>query len=69
MAGVMAATGARGHAVFAGKLVRSQLRFGDRAIAAALRAPDGDFRDWDAIRAWAASIAEGLAGNRAGSVG
>ena len=67
VAGVMAATGARGHAVFAGRLVRNQLRFGDRAIAAALRAPDGDFRDWDAIRAWAASIAEELAANWARS--
>ena len=29
--------------VFAGKLVRKQLNFPDRAIAAALRVPEGDF--------------------------
>lgn len=26
----------------------------------ALRAPEGDFRDWDAIRNWAHGIAEAL---------
>jgi menaquinone-dependent protoporphyrinogen oxidase len=43
-------TGAREHRVFAGKLVRRQLGFGDKAIAAALRVPEGDFRDWTEIR-------------------
>jgi menaquinone-dependent protoporphyrinogen oxidase len=53
-------TGARGHALFAGKLDRSALRFGDRAVVTAFRAPDGDFRDWDAIAVWASGIAEEL---------
>lgn len=53
-------TGSRGHAVFAGKLDRSTLGFGERAITLALRAPEGDFRDWDAIAAWADRIAEDL---------
>jgi menaquinone-dependent protoporphyrinogen oxidase len=26
----------------------------------ALKAPEGDFRDWDAIRAWALGIAQTL---------
>jgi menaquinone-dependent protoporphyrinogen oxidase len=54
----MKATKAREHRVFAGKLVKKQLSFPDRAIAAALRVPEGDFRDWDHIRAWAAEVAQ-----------
>jgi menaquinone-dependent protoporphyrinogen oxidase len=29
-------------------------------IMKAVKAPEGDFRDWDAIRAWAATIADDL---------
>lgn len=54
-------TGARDHHVFAGKLDRSRLNFGERAIAMALRAPEGDFRDWDDVRTWASDIADALA--------
>ena len=57
---IVAATGARDHRVFAGKLVRRQLGFADKAIAVALRVPDGDFRDWSEIRRWAAGIADAL---------
>jgi menaquinone-dependent protoporphyrinogen oxidase len=57
---IVAATGAREHRVFAGKLVRRQLGFADKAIAVALRVPDGDFRDWTEIRRWAAGIADAL---------
>jgi menaquinone-dependent protoporphyrinogen oxidase len=53
-------TGARDHHIFAGKLDRSRLNFGERAIVMALRAPDGDFRDWDEIRTWASGIADAL---------
>jgi menaquinone-dependent protoporphyrinogen oxidase len=59
-AGIVAATGAREHRVFAGKLVRRRLGFADKAIAVALRVPDGDFRDWTEIRRWAAGIADAL---------
>jgi menaquinone-dependent protoporphyrinogen oxidase len=54
------ATGARGHQVFAGKLDYSQLRRIERLMVKALHAPEGDFRDWDSIRAWAKSIAAEL---------
>jgi len=54
-------TKAREHRVFAGKLVRRQLSFPERAIVSALRVPEGDFRDWTEIRDWAAGIAEALA--------
>jgi menaquinone-dependent protoporphyrinogen oxidase len=60
VAGLVAATGARDHRVFAGRLLRKQLGFADKAIAVALRVPDGDFRDWTAIREWAAGIADAL---------
>jgi menaquinone-dependent protoporphyrinogen oxidase len=53
-------TNAREHRVFAGKLVRKQLSFPERAIVAALRVPEGDFRDWAEIRQWAAGIADAL---------
>ena len=46
--------------MFAGKLVRTQLSFPERAIASALRVPEGDFRDWTEIHHWAAEIAEAL---------
>ncbi|HLF43821.1 MAG TPA: flavodoxin domain-containing protein [Acidimicrobiia bacterium] len=57
---IMEATGALGHVVFAGKLDRKVLSFGERAIVTAFRAPDGDFRDWDEIAHWATGIAEEL---------
>jgi menaquinone-dependent protoporphyrinogen oxidase len=60
VAEVMATTGARGHMLFAGKLDRHNLGFGERAIAIALRAPQGDFRDWNDIEAWARDIATEL---------
>ena len=34
--------------------------FGERMIIKAVKAPEGDFRDWDDIRAWAATIADEL---------
>jgi menaquinone-dependent protoporphyrinogen oxidase len=52
-----AAVHARGHQVFSGKLDKGVLGFAERAIVAAVRAPDGDFRDWAAIDAWATDIA------------
>jgi menaquinone-dependent protoporphyrinogen oxidase len=62
VAELLAATGARDHRVFAGRLVRRQLAFGDKAIAVALRVPEGDFRDWTEIKGWAAGIADALRG-------
>lgn len=60
VADILALTAAREHRVFAGKLARRELGFADRAIATALRAQDGDFRDWAAIEAWAREIAAAL---------
>ncbi|TFV79585.1 protoporphyrinogen oxidase [Blastococcus sp. CT_GayMR19] len=53
--------GARAHRVFSGRLDKHLLGIGARAVVTAMRAPVGDFRDWDALRAWADEIAEELA--------
>lgn len=60
LAPVWANTRPLGHRLFAGKLDRRELGFRDRAVVTAVRAPEGDFRDWEDIRAWASSIAETL---------
>jgi menaquinone-dependent protoporphyrinogen oxidase len=54
---LLAATSAREHRVFAGKLDKSRLSFPEKALVIAFRVKDGDFRDWDEIAAWAAGIA------------
>ena len=51
---------ARDHQIFTGKLVKKHLSFPDRVIASATRVQEGDFRNWDDIRAWATSIADTL---------
>lgn len=53
-------SGAREHTLFAGRIDKSRLGLGERAIVAALHAPTGDFRDWEAIRTWAGKIADDL---------
>lgn len=56
VAELMDLTGAHEHRVFAGRLDKHRLNFGERAIMVAVRAPEGDFRDWDAIREWTDEI-------------
>jgi menaquinone-dependent protoporphyrinogen oxidase len=53
-------TQALDHRIFAGRLDKRELGFGEKAVVAAVRAPDGDFRAWDEIAAWAAGIANAL---------
>lgn len=53
-------TCARDHRVFPGALDRKRLNLRDRLVVSALRAPEGDFRDWAAIRDWAGGIAAEL---------
>jgi menaquinone-dependent protoporphyrinogen oxidase len=52
--------GARAHRTFAGRLDPGDLGLGERLVAKAVRAPAGDFREWEAIRAWARSIGAAL---------
>lgn len=51
---------AAGHRVFVGKLDKSSLGMGERLIVKMVKAPEGDFRDWEEIRAWTAQIAQAL---------
>lgn len=60
VAPIVEMTGARQHHIFAGKLDRKALTFGERAIVTAFKVPDGDFRDWEEIKDWALGIAEEL---------
>jgi menaquinone-dependent protoporphyrinogen oxidase len=48
---------ARGHHTFAGALDRGRLGLTEKAIAIVMRAPEGDYRDWPAIRRWSEEIA------------
>jgi menaquinone-dependent protoporphyrinogen oxidase len=48
------------HRVFFGALDKSKLGFAERIMVKAVKAPEGDFRDWDAIRDWADQIASEL---------
>ena len=54
------ATRAVEHRVFTGKLDKSSLGPLERTVARAVRAPEGDYRDWDAIKDWAEKIAASL---------
>ena len=58
--GILPATGAREHRLFPGRLDKNRLSFGERAVIIAVRAPEGDFREWDEIKAWAETIADTL---------
>ncbi|MDZ7271366.1 MAG: flavodoxin domain-containing protein [candidate division KSB1 bacterium] len=52
----------RGIAVFHGALDVTKLNWFERAIVRLLKSPRGDFRDWEAIAAWARDIALALKG-------
>jgi menaquinone-dependent protoporphyrinogen oxidase len=54
------ATHAIEHRVFAGKADRKTLGFTERAIFAVVKAPEGDFRPWEAVAEWASEIAQTL---------
>jgi menaquinone-dependent protoporphyrinogen oxidase len=51
----------RAHRMFFGALDRDKLGFGERMMMKAVKAPEGDFRDWSAIAGWADEIAAELA--------
>ncbi len=42
--------------LFAGAIDRSKLSFPMRLVLKAMKAEEGDWRDWEAIRAWAAEL-------------
>ena len=53
---------ARGHRLFSGRIDKSELGLGEKAILKVARAPEGDYRDWPAITTWASEIAAALGG-------
>ena len=57
---ILARSEAREHRIFAGKLDRSRLGLGERVVVRAVRADDGDFRDFEAVSDWAEEIAAEL---------
>lgn len=59
-AAMIEATGTREHVVFAGSLDKHRLGIAERAMVAAVKAPEGDYRPWDEVEAWAVRIAEEL---------
>jgi acetate kinase len=59
---------AREHRLFPGRLDRSRLDLAERAMMTALRAPEGDFRDWTAAADWGASIGAALTAGRTAAV-
>jgi len=60
MAAFRETIGPRDHRVFFRALDHHKLSFPERMVVKAVKAPEGDFRDWEAIDTWAASIARDL---------
>lgn len=60
VAGLVDLVAAREHRTIPGAVDKRKLGFGERAVMAAVRAPEGDFRPWDDIAAWAQEIAATL---------
>ena len=58
---LMSMTRAVGHEVFVGKLDKEQLGLGEKLVVRMVKAPVGDFRDWQAVRSWAKEIVAALA--------
>lgn len=56
---------ARDHHVFAGKIDKSELGFGEKAVLKMVGAGEGDFRDWQDINTWAAAVAAEIGGSKA----
>jgi menaquinone-dependent protoporphyrinogen oxidase len=50
--------GPRDIAFFGGELDMEKLNLGERLLVKGIKAPVGDFRDWDAIHTWAAKVAK-----------
>ncbi len=48
------------HRVFVGKLDPAELNLGERLITKMVRAPSGDYRDWEQIWDWGREIARQL---------
>ena len=54
---LMATVRAVNHRVFVGKLDKQDLGLGEKIVIRMVKAPTGDFRDWQAVSDWANEIA------------
>ena len=61
---IVAVTHARDHRVFGGELDKGKLSFKEKLAVGAVKAPEGDYRDWDEIRKWANGVADTLPSGR-----
>ena len=52
-------------ALFHGRLDQESLSFGEKLITKMVKAPEGDFRNWEMINQWADKIAEALTSEKA----
>lgn len=55
---IIMATKAKEHRIFNGKIDKSRLNYGEKAILLAFGTKEGDYRNWPEISAWAESIAK-----------
>jgi menaquinone-dependent protoporphyrinogen oxidase len=60
VASVLADTSALEHRVFAGRLDKQDLGVLEKTMVRAVRAPEGDYRNWAEINQWAVEIADML---------
>jgi menaquinone-dependent protoporphyrinogen oxidase len=51
---------ARGHKLFAGQLRLAELQLAERSTVRRVHGVEGDYRDWNTIRVWAAEVADSL---------
>jgi len=58
--------GAREHRTFAGRLGKQDLDEEERAGVTSIQREEVDYRDWAAVRRWAAGIADTVLGEAAG---
>ncbi len=58
--GIIERIGPRGIKIFHGSVDTEKLNFIEKSMVKTVKAPSGDFRDWDDITLWAESIAEAL---------
>jgi menaquinone-dependent protoporphyrinogen oxidase len=47
-------------AFFHGEIDTKKLNLAEKVLVKGIKAPTGDFRDWEAIEAWASGIAQAL---------
>ena len=57
---IRAAVGALEHHLFTGRIDKAALSLPERAVVRALHVAEGDYRDWDDVELWAATIAESI---------